>query len=85
MHHKDQDKDQVTVSIRFSERVTYSAEVTMSREQFEQLECELENERGADLRRAEERIAEFCDRARHWEGSDDIDIEDFVLVSSDAA
>ena len=77
--------EEVTVQVTITERVRYSAFVKMPREQFEELETALEEERGHELRRVEERIGEYCDRRDDWQDADDLEIEDFCVVPDEAA
>ncbi len=73
----------VTVQVTITERVRYSTFVKMPRQQFEELENDLEVERGYDLRRVEERIGEYCDRQSDWQDADDLEIEEFRVVEDE--
>ena len=77
--------EEVTVQVTITERVRYSTFVKMPREQFEELETALEEERGHVPRRVEERIGEYCDRRDDWQDADDLEIEDFCVVPDEAA
>lgn len=72
--------NEVTVRVTITERVRYSTFVKMAREKFDELENALEEERGYDLRRVEEQIAEYCDRRDDWLDADDLEIEEFDVV-----
>lgn len=73
----------VTVQVTITERVRYSTFVKMPRQQFKELENDLEVERGYDLRRVEERIGEYCDRQSDWQDADDLEIEEFRVVEDE--
>ena len=75
--------NKVTVQITFTERVRYSAVVEMDVEKFDELDHALDNTRGADLRRVEESIVELCDRRNDWQDSDEIEIEDFIVIDNE--
>lgn len=71
---------EVTVLVTILETGRYSTYVKMPRKQFEELENELENERGYDLQLVEERIGEFCDRESDWQSADGLEVEEFRIV-----
>lgn len=75
----------VTVQVTITERVRYSAFVKMPREKFEELEAELEEAGGRELRLVEERIGEYCDRKSDWQDADDLEIEEFRVVPNEGA
>ena len=78
--------DEVMVKVTITERVRYSAFVNMPRSKFEELDTALDEERGHELRRVEERIGEFCDRKDDWQDAENIEIEEFhVMVEPDDA
>ena len=77
--------EEVTVQVTITERVRYSTFVKMAREKSDELENALEEERGYDLRRVEEQIAEYCDRRDDWLDADDLEIEDFRVVPDEDA
>lgn len=77
--------NEVTVRVTITERVRYSTFVTMPREKFDELEAELEEAGGRELRRVEERIGEYCDRQSDWQDADDLEIEEFRVVEDEAA
>lgn len=77
--------NEVTVLVTITERVRYSTFVKMPRAQFDELEASLEEESGHELRRAEERIGEYCDRQSDWNDADDLEIEEFRVVEDETA
>ena len=77
--------EEVTVEVTITERVRYSTFVKMPREKFDELEAELDEARGRELRRVEERIGEYCDRQSDWQDADDLEIEEFRVVEDEAA
>ena len=77
--------NEVTVQVTITERVRYSAFVKMPREKFEELATALEEKRGAELRRLEEKIGEYCDRQSDWQDADNVEIECFDIVKDEDA
>ena len=71
----------VTVEITITERVTYSRRVKMGFEKFKELETNLENFHGRELRRVEEQIGDFLDRQSDWQDADNLEIQDFRIVT----
>ena len=76
--------NEVTVQVTITERVRYITFVKMPREKFDELETELEESGGRELRRVEERIGEYCDRQSDWQDADELEIEDFRVVEDEA-
>ncbi len=77
--------NEVTVLVTITERVRYSAIVKMPSEKFEELETALEEKHGYELRRIEEQIGEYCDRRDDWQDADDLEIEEFRVVTDEDA
>lgn len=77
--------NEVTVQVTITERVRYSAFVKMPREKFEELDTALEEKRGAELRRLEEKIGEYFDRQSDWQDADNVEIECFDIVKDEDA
>ena len=75
--------EEVTVQVTITERVRYSTFVKMPREKFDELESDLEEAGGRELRLVEERIGEYCDRQSDWQDADDLEIEDFRVVEDE--
>ena len=77
--------EQVTVQVTITERVRYSTFVKMARKEFEELETALDSEHGRELRRLEQRIGEYCDRRDDWQDADDLEVEEFCIVTNEEA
>ena len=77
--------EQVTVQVTITERVRYSTFVKMARKEFEELETALDSEHGRELRRFEQRIGEYCDRRDDWQDAEDLEVEEFCIVTNEEA
>ena len=77
--------EEVTVQVTITERVRYSTFVKMARKEFEELETALDSEHGRELRRLEQRIGEYCDRRDDWQDADDLEVEEFCIVTNEEA
>ena len=77
--------EEVTVQVTITERVRYSTFVKMARKEFEELETALDSEHGRELRRLEQRIGEYCDRRDDWQDAEDLEVEEFCIVTNEEA
>jgi hypothetical protein len=69
--------EEIEVTVTFTERVTYSGTVRMTKEKFAKYEAALDSDDRQESRRATEAVAELLDRSNDWQDSDDIEIEVF--------
>lgn len=74
----------ITVKVTITERVKYSSYVDMTAEKYNDLDDKLQTLRGSELRKLEEHIGGFCDRIDDWQDADDLEIEEFEIVDTEA-
>jgi hypothetical protein len=76
--------DKVTVAVTITERVKYSTLVTITREQFNEMDKGLSARSGAERRKWEEIVGDLCNRLSDWQDADDLEVEDFRVVNEEA-